>query len=270
MAHSTFTGPGELLLAPNMLGDITNIRLTGDESWTVGKDSFMACTQGVVKDYKTQSFSKAMFSGEGFFVFKMSGVGICWIMSMGAIIRKDVSQTLEMVQKCIRIVAYPFAAPREREVHHRQRPSCGMELQVHNGAHRKRWYHQQYKRRRRLGVQVHWSWYRFHADQKSDRCGGVLQRSNSGLENDLRATCTYRRWSGRILRLISIYFHGATLPNVTLAVHNGVGNASSHLHSIRNLTTGQYTNIAVFPFNPMLANTPDSIQEPHLLIHNAF
>ena len=91
MAHSTYTGPGELLLAPNTLGDVTNIRLTGEESWTVGKESFMACTQGVVKDYKSQSFSKAMFSGEGLFVFKMSGVGICWIMSMGAIIRKDVS-----------------------------------------------------------------------------------------------------------------------------------------------------------------------------------
>lgn len=97
MTHSTFTGPGELLLAPNMLGDITNIRLTGEESWTVGRDAFMACTQGVVKDYKSQSFSKAMFSGEGFFVYKMSGVGICWIMSMGAIIRKDVSQTLKVL-----------------------------------------------------------------------------------------------------------------------------------------------------------------------------
>lgn len=91
MTHSTFTGPGELLLAPNMLGDVTNIRLTGQETWTVGRDAFMACTQGVVKDYKSQSFSKAMFSGEGLFVYKMSGMGICWIMSMGAIIRKDVS-----------------------------------------------------------------------------------------------------------------------------------------------------------------------------------
>ena len=92
MAVSTYTGPGELLLAPNTLGDITNIRLvTGEESWNVGRDAFMACTQGVVKEYKSQSFSKAMFSGEGFFVYKMSGVGIVWIMSMGAIIRKDVS-----------------------------------------------------------------------------------------------------------------------------------------------------------------------------------
>lgn len=91
MNHSTYTGPGELLLGPHGLGDVTNIRLQGEETWNVGRDSFMACTQGVTKDYKTQSLSKAMFSGEGLFVYKIGGVGICWIMSMGAIIRKDVS-----------------------------------------------------------------------------------------------------------------------------------------------------------------------------------
>lgn len=91
MAHSTFTGPGELLLAPNALGDITSIRLTGQENWSIGRDAFMAATQGVVKDFKGQGLSKAMFSGEGFFVHKFTGVGIVWIMSMGAIIRKDVS-----------------------------------------------------------------------------------------------------------------------------------------------------------------------------------
>ncbi|KAK5161413.1 hypothetical protein LTS14_001209 [Recurvomyces mirabilis] len=92
MAHSTYTGPGELLLAPHAIGDVTNIRLTGNELWSVGRDAFMACTQGVTKDYKAQSFSKAMFSGEGLFVYKIGGVGICWIQSMGAIIRKDLRE----------------------------------------------------------------------------------------------------------------------------------------------------------------------------------
>lgn len=91
IAHSTFTGPGELLLGPPFLGDITNVRLTGSEEWNVGKDAFLACTQGVVKDYKRQGLGKAMFSGEGLFVYKISGVGIMWIASFGAIIRKDVS-----------------------------------------------------------------------------------------------------------------------------------------------------------------------------------
>ena len=94
MAHSTFTGPGELLLAPASLGDITNIRLGGDEQWSVGRDAFLACTQGIVKEYKRQGIGKAMFSGEGLFVYKMSGTGLLWITSLGAIIRKDVSLKL--------------------------------------------------------------------------------------------------------------------------------------------------------------------------------
>jgi uncharacterized protein (AIM24 family) len=92
MAHSTFTGPGELLLAPASLGDITNIKLSGDDQWSVGKDAFLACTQGIVKEYKRQGIGKAMFSGEGLFVYKMSGNGLLWITSLGAIIRKDVSR----------------------------------------------------------------------------------------------------------------------------------------------------------------------------------
>ncbi|KAK4697747.1 hypothetical protein P7C71_g372, partial [Lecanoromycetidae sp. Uapishka_2] len=89
IATSTYTGPGELLFAPPFLGDITTLRLTGKEAWNVGKDAFMACTQGVVKEMKNQGFSKAMFSGEGLFVYKISGIGILWISSFGAIIRKD-------------------------------------------------------------------------------------------------------------------------------------------------------------------------------------
>jgi len=91
MAQSTYTGPGELLLAPAALGDITNIRLTGDEQWSVGRDAYLASTQGVVKEYKRQGLGKAMFSGEGLFVYKISGVGLLWISSLGAIIRKDLA-----------------------------------------------------------------------------------------------------------------------------------------------------------------------------------
>jgi len=105
MAHSTFTGPGELLLAPASLGDITNIRLSGDDQWSVGRDAFLACTQGIVKEYKRQGIGKAMFSGEGLFVYKMSGNGLLWITSLGAIIRKDVScKFLQHYLNCFRRV----------------------------------------------------------------------------------------------------------------------------------------------------------------------
>lgn len=91
MGHSTYTGPGELLLGPPFLGDVTSIRLTGNESWSVGHDGYLASTQGVVKEYKRQGLGKAMFSGEGLWVYKISGVGLMWLTSFGAIIRKDVS-----------------------------------------------------------------------------------------------------------------------------------------------------------------------------------
>ena len=91
MSMTHFTGPGELLLGPHGLGDVTSIRFTGNEEWTVGKDAFLACTERIKKDYKAQNFGKMMFSGEGWFTYKISGTGILWITSLGAIIRKDVS-----------------------------------------------------------------------------------------------------------------------------------------------------------------------------------
>lgn len=91
MGTSTFTGPGELLLGPAMLGDITSLRLDGSQTWSVSHDGYLASTQHVIKDYKRQGLGKAMFSGEGLWVYKISGTGLLWLTSFGAIIRKDVS-----------------------------------------------------------------------------------------------------------------------------------------------------------------------------------
>lgn len=90
MAHSTYTGPGEILMAPSVLGDITTLRLNNDGEWKVGRDAFLACTSGVKKVYAAQNLSKTLFSGEGWFVYKMSGSGLLWMQSFGAIIKKDV------------------------------------------------------------------------------------------------------------------------------------------------------------------------------------
>lgn len=91
MAKSTFTGPGEVLLAPPALGDIIPIRLDGQQTWSVGKDALLGHTQGVKCDMKTQGLGKAMFSGEGLFVYKVSGTGVLFVTSLGAIIQKNVS-----------------------------------------------------------------------------------------------------------------------------------------------------------------------------------
>ncbi len=127
MSKSIYTGPGELLLAPSAIGDITIIKLGGHEQWSVGKDAFLACTQGIVTEYKSQGVAKAMFSGEGLFVYKVSGQGILWCTSFGAIIRKDVSWLPPSRSKCVTDV---LIAAERRKVYHRQRPPRCMELQV--------------------------------------------------------------------------------------------------------------------------------------------
>lgn len=89
MAHSEYKGPGELLLAPTVLGDITVLRLNDDGMWKVGRDAFLACTKAVEKTYAAQNFSKTFFSGEGWFVYNMKGTGIVWLQSFGAVIKKE-------------------------------------------------------------------------------------------------------------------------------------------------------------------------------------
>lgn len=104
MAHSTYTGPGELLLAPSVLGDIAVLRFTGSETWKVGRDAFLAATSGINKDYQAQGLTKAMFSGEGLFVYKMTGTGLVWIQSFGAILKKDVSGSSSSILSSERLI----------------------------------------------------------------------------------------------------------------------------------------------------------------------
>ncbi|KAL0639386.1 hypothetical protein Q9L58_001613 [Maublancomyces gigas] len=106
MAQSTYTGPGELLLAPAALGDIVPIRLDGQQTWSVGRDAFLSCTQGVVKDYKSQGFGKAMFSGEGLFVYKISGQGVLFVTSLGAIIQKNMANGEQYIVDNDHLVAW--------------------------------------------------------------------------------------------------------------------------------------------------------------------
>jgi len=110
MSKSVYTGPGEILLAPASIGDITIIKLAGKETWSVGRDAFLACTQGIVTEYKSQGISKGMFSGEGIFVYKISGMGVLWCTSFGAIIRKDVS----FIYPFIPHADHPFCEPFNR------------------------------------------------------------------------------------------------------------------------------------------------------------
>lgn len=91
MAESTFAGQGKVAIAPTLFGDIVTLHMDGRTKWKIGKDAFLASTSGVVRETKSQGFSKALFSGEDLFIYHVNGNGILWLTSFGAVDRLDVS-----------------------------------------------------------------------------------------------------------------------------------------------------------------------------------
>lgn len=91
MHESTFAGHGKVALAPTLFGDIVTLHCDGRTPWKIGRDTFLACTQDLKKEYKSQGFGKAMFSGEDLFVYNVVGSGIMWLTSFGAVDKLDVS-----------------------------------------------------------------------------------------------------------------------------------------------------------------------------------
>ncbi|KAF5660108.1 DUF124 domain-containing protein [Fusarium heterosporum] len=87
--ESSYAGPGRVALAPTLFGDIITLHVDGQQSWTIGKDVFLACTSDIAKKRETQGLGKALFSGESLFVYTIEGRGIMWLTSFGAVERLD-------------------------------------------------------------------------------------------------------------------------------------------------------------------------------------
>ncbi|KAJ3300260.1 hypothetical protein HK104_002822 [Borealophlyctis nickersoniae] len=95
----TFTAqgsPGEVYLSPDMYADVICLQLDGQNDWTIG-GGFLASTSNVKKTTNMQGLGKAMFSGEGLFVTRLSGQGIAFVSSLGAIHPIDLAPGQEYV-----------------------------------------------------------------------------------------------------------------------------------------------------------------------------
>lgn len=61
LSESTFTGPGEVVLAPEIWGDIFAINIQPNGApWLVGKDAYLGATTNVSLSSKSQGFKKAL------------------------------------------------------------------------------------------------------------------------------------------------------------------------------------------------------------------
>ena len=100
-------GPGEALLAHRIIGELEPLELDGRTNYVLQKDGFFAATEGVEISTKMQNLTKGLFSGEGFFVLKASGVGTLFVSSFGAIHPIDLAEGQEIIIDNGHLVAWP-------------------------------------------------------------------------------------------------------------------------------------------------------------------
>lgn len=81
---------GWVLLASPVPGGITNIEIKPGQEMTVQKNGFLAGTEGVEVSTKAQSLVRGIFSGEGFFVVKLTGSGMAFLSTYGSIYTIDI------------------------------------------------------------------------------------------------------------------------------------------------------------------------------------
>lgn len=78
-------GPGEVLFGHAIPGGIIDVEMDGSYTMKVQKNGFLAATEGIEIDTRIQSLGKGLFSGEGFFILNISGRGVVFLSSYGAI-----------------------------------------------------------------------------------------------------------------------------------------------------------------------------------------
>ena len=100
-------GPGEVLLAHEIPGEIHPLELDGSTSYLLQKDGFFAGTADLEVASKVQNLIKGLISGEGFFIVRVSGRGTLFVSSYGAIHPVDLADGQEMIIDNAHLVAWP-------------------------------------------------------------------------------------------------------------------------------------------------------------------
>lgn len=101
--YTATEGPGELVIAPSTPGDILKFDLSGQTILAQG-GAYLAGDPGLT--LSTQGSLKAMISGEGLFLSKISGNGTVFLNSYGAIYEKQLAPGEEYIVDTGHIVAF--------------------------------------------------------------------------------------------------------------------------------------------------------------------
>lgn len=102
-------GPGWVLLAAAVPGEIAPVEISEGQELIVQKNGFFAGTPGIDVSTKVQSIAKGLFSGEGFFVVKISGKGTAFVSTYGAIYTIEVPKGEDVLVDNGHLVAWDAA-----------------------------------------------------------------------------------------------------------------------------------------------------------------
>jgi uncharacterized protein (TIGR00266 family) len=96
-------GPGEVVLGPASPGDIMQMELNNQTLYAQA-GAYLAGSVGLV--LSTQGSAKALFSGEGLFLSKITGTGAVFVSSYGSIYMKELKAGEKYIVDTGHIVAF--------------------------------------------------------------------------------------------------------------------------------------------------------------------
>ncbi len=99
-------GAGNVIFGHSIPGDIVDVELDGITALKVAKGGFLASTNEIQFDTKTQNLAQGLFGGAGFFVLSVKGRGHLFLSSYGSIHKMELSQGEELVVDNGHLVAW--------------------------------------------------------------------------------------------------------------------------------------------------------------------
>jgi uncharacterized protein (TIGR00266 family) len=100
-------GNGEVMLAHSQPGEIAALEMDGSTEYILQKNGFLAGSETLSISSKAQNLTKGLFSGEGFFVVRISGTGILFVSSFGSIHTMDIPAGEQFTVDNAHLVAWP-------------------------------------------------------------------------------------------------------------------------------------------------------------------
>lgn len=98
-------GPGEVTLAPSVIGDIAHLKLDGGEAFIIQQGGYMANTPGVEVEGNWGGL-RSFVGGEGLFLLRATGAGDIYLSSFGAIFERELRDGQRLIVDSGHMVAY--------------------------------------------------------------------------------------------------------------------------------------------------------------------